>query len=324
MREVRIAGTDRIVVTRLRLADTHWTRMRGLLGTAALAEGEGLWIVPCRQIHMYGMRYPVDALFLDEEHRVVAVLENFEPNRVSPKVREAHSVIELRAGAVADSGLSTGIRLVIEGQGGDEIGWVDRAGSLLVNLLMATFFAFFAVQHFRFAQRTGYWATTLPLVIQEGMLVALFLTRRRSVATSPRPLDWVVGIAGTFLPLLFRATDEVSSLRALGAAMQICGLGIAILGLTALGRSVGVVAGNRGVKLQGMYRTVRHPMYTGYMLSYFGYVSAYPSLRNAVIISVTFAALFIRAAVEERFLRQDPAYEAYLGRTRWRFLPYVY
>lgn len=298
--------------------------MRGLLGTPALAEGEGLWIVPCRQIHMFGMRYPVDALFLDEQHRVVAVLENLAPNRVSPKVPEAHSLIELRAGAVADTGLSTGSHLVIEGQSEDEIGWVDRAGSFLVNLLMATFFAFFAVQHFRFAQRTGYWATTLPLVIQEGMLVALFLTRRRSLATSPRPLDWVVGIAGTFLPLLFRATEKVSSLQTLGAVLQISGLAIAILGLTSLGRSVGVVAGNRGVQVHGLYRTIRHPMYTGYMLSYFGYVSAYPSLRNAVIIAVTFVALFVRAAVEERFLRQDPAYEAYLERTRWRFLPYVY
>jgi protein-S-isoprenylcysteine O-methyltransferase Ste14 len=106
--------------------------------------------------------------------------------------------------------------------------------------------------------------------------------------------------------------------------MQVCGLTIAILGLRALGRSVGVVAANRGVKLNGMYRQIRHPMYSGYMLSYIGYVAAYPSLRNGIIIAITFVALLLRAAAEERFLRQDPAYEDYLARTRWRFVPFIY
>lgn len=324
MREARIASSGALVATRLRLANTHWTRLRGLLGTAALGQGRGLWIEPCQQIHMFGMRYPVDALFVDENRRVVAVLEHLEPNRLSPKIAGARSVIELPAGTAASAGLRVGDLLEIEGEEPDDVSWIDRVGSFLVNALLALFFAFFAVQHFVFAQRTGLWATTLPIVVQEAMLVALFLTRRRSLGTSPRPLDWVVGIIGTVLPLFFRATTDASSLQAVGAVLQICGLTIAIVGLQALGRSVGVVAANRGVKLSGLYRQIRHPMYSGYMLSYAGYVAAYPNLRNGIIIAITFVALFLRAAAEERFLRQDPAYEEYLTRTRWRFLPFVY
>lgn len=298
--------------------------MRGLLGSPPLEPGEGLWIVPCRQIHMFGMRYPVDALFVDEQCRVVALVENLQPNQVSPKVREAHSVIEMASGTVARSGVQVGDVLHIQGEQSGDVSWVDRVGSLLVNALLALFYAFFTVQHFRFAQRTGLWATTLPIVLQEGMLVALFLTRRRSLGTSPRPLDWLVGIVGTVLPLFFRATVQATSFQSLGAALQIGGLVVAIFGLAALGRSVGVVAANRGVKLNGVYRRVRHPMYGGYMLSYVGYVAAYPSLRNAIIIAITFVALFLRAAAEERFLRQDPDYQAYLERTPWRFVPHLY
>jgi uncharacterized membrane protein (UPF0127 family) len=110
----RIAGSDRPVADPLRAAHTHWTRLRGLIGTSGLAAGEGLWIRPCRQVHMFWMTYPIDVVFLDDEHRVVHVTAGLLPWRVSPKVPTATSVIELAAGAAAATGLSTGDRLVIE------------------------------------------------------------------------------------------------------------------------------------------------------------------------------------------------------------------
>ena len=46
-------------------ARSRLERTRGLLGTAKLPRGGGLWIVPCRSIHSFGMRYEFDALFID-------------------------------------------------------------------------------------------------------------------------------------------------------------------------------------------------------------------------------------------------------------------
>ena len=112
-----IADSGVVVASRLRVADTHWTRLRGLLGTAALPEGDGLWIRPCRQVHMFGMKYAIDVVFVDEARTVVGLVTELRPWRVSPLVKAATSVIELPAGTIARSGLREGQRLTIEPDG---------------------------------------------------------------------------------------------------------------------------------------------------------------------------------------------------------------
>ena len=108
-----IAGTGVVVASRLRVADTHWTRLRGLLGTTTLPDGDGLWIRPCRQVHMFGMRYAIDVVFLDDTRRVVGLTAALVPWRVSPLVKTATSVIELPAGTIAKTGLAAGQAVTI-------------------------------------------------------------------------------------------------------------------------------------------------------------------------------------------------------------------
>ena len=56
---------------RVCMADGVFTRLRGLLGHPEPQPGEGLLIVPCSGVHMFGMRYPLDVAFLDGSGRVV-------------------------------------------------------------------------------------------------------------------------------------------------------------------------------------------------------------------------------------------------------------
>jgi hypothetical protein len=109
-----VADTGALVAEQLRVADTHWTRLRGLIGTGALPTGQGLWIRPCRQVHMFWMRYPIDVVFLDDALRVVGLASDLKPWRVSPLVRAATSVVELPAGAIATTRLREGQTLRIE------------------------------------------------------------------------------------------------------------------------------------------------------------------------------------------------------------------
>jgi uncharacterized membrane protein (UPF0127 family) len=102
------------VVERARLAGTHWTRLRGLIGTSGLAADEGLWIVPCRQVHMFWMRYPIDVAFLDDELCVVGLQANLRPWRISPAFPAARSALELASGVLAARGIGVGARLSIE------------------------------------------------------------------------------------------------------------------------------------------------------------------------------------------------------------------
>ena len=72
--------------------------MRGLLGQKPLAQDEGFWISPCASIHTVGMRYAIDAVFLDRENRVIKIVENLRPLRFAQAFR-ARTTLELLAGA---------------------------------------------------------------------------------------------------------------------------------------------------------------------------------------------------------------------------------
>src|SRR3984893_19402636 len=92
------------------LADGPLTRMRGLIGRRGLPAGEGLLITPAPAIHTAFMRFPIDALFLDRNLRVLDIVERLRPWRVASK-RNARAVLELSAGECARRGVKVGDRL---------------------------------------------------------------------------------------------------------------------------------------------------------------------------------------------------------------------
>lgn len=81
------------------VADHGVARSKGLLGRSALAPGEGLWILPCEAIHTFGMRFPIDLVYLDRKLRVRKVRSGVVPWRISGCLL-AHSVLELAQGTV--------------------------------------------------------------------------------------------------------------------------------------------------------------------------------------------------------------------------------
>jgi uncharacterized protein len=81
------------------VADRPATRGKGLLGRDNLAPGEGLWIFPCEAVHTFGMRFPIDLVYLDRKRRVKKVRSDVRPWRVSGCLF-ARSVLELAAGTV--------------------------------------------------------------------------------------------------------------------------------------------------------------------------------------------------------------------------------
>ncbi|MCW2924476.1 MAG: putative secreted protein [Thermoleophilia bacterium] len=109
----RIVLRGEVVTPTLVKADTMWRRMRGLLGRGALAPAEGLWIDPCNAIHMFFMRFPIDAVFLDEGMQVVRVHEDLRPWRMARGGKHAHSVLELPQGKAAFFNIRVGDRLQV-------------------------------------------------------------------------------------------------------------------------------------------------------------------------------------------------------------------
>jgi hypothetical protein len=77
------------------VADTHLSRLAGLLGRRRLRSSEGLWVVPCQGIHTIGVLFPIDVVYLDDERRVIHLIENLGPFRVAPVRIDCASVLEL-------------------------------------------------------------------------------------------------------------------------------------------------------------------------------------------------------------------------------------
>ena len=100
----------RALATQVSVAGTSAARRRGLLDAEHLAPGSGLWIVPCEAIHTFGMKVPLDIVFLDKHLQVRKISPDVGPRRISICLR-AHSVLELPAGTVARSGTQIGDRL---------------------------------------------------------------------------------------------------------------------------------------------------------------------------------------------------------------------
>ncbi len=101
-----------VVATDERWATTVRDRTRGLLDSDDLAAGEALVISPCTSIHMVGMRFPIDVLFVKKDGTVVRAIEHMKPGlRFTRIYFTARHCVELPVGAIAASGTQQGDRL---------------------------------------------------------------------------------------------------------------------------------------------------------------------------------------------------------------------
>jgi uncharacterized membrane protein (UPF0127 family) len=110
----RVDGS--VVCERCSVADRPWSRMRGLLGRAELPRGEGLLLRPAGSIHMFFMRFPIDAVFLDRDGNVLGVKRHLKPWRTAGR-KGAKAVLELPAGESERIGLDAGDRVALPSSG---------------------------------------------------------------------------------------------------------------------------------------------------------------------------------------------------------------
>ena len=100
-----------VVADRVRVASSARDRTVGLLGRHSLDPGEGLWIEHAPSIHMFFMRFAIDAIFVSAEGRVAKVVPNLKPWRVVWWARGARDCLELPAGVAARSQTQAGDEL---------------------------------------------------------------------------------------------------------------------------------------------------------------------------------------------------------------------
>ncbi len=89
-----------VIAQNARVADTFGARMKGLLGRHEIPAGEALVITKCQSIHMFFMRFAIDAIFVDGQERVVGLVEDIRPFGLSPLFFKARYVIEVAPGTI--------------------------------------------------------------------------------------------------------------------------------------------------------------------------------------------------------------------------------
>jgi uncharacterized membrane protein (UPF0127 family) len=99
------------LASRVSMADSWWSRLRGLLARPRLKAGEGMLLLECASVHTVGMTYPIDVAFLDAEGRVVRAIARLAPWRVGLGGSEAVHALELPAGRLDETGTVPGVRL---------------------------------------------------------------------------------------------------------------------------------------------------------------------------------------------------------------------
>ncbi len=113
-RRVRATNTTKgtLLGASIRVADGRWSRLRGLLWAPTLEAGEGLVLIPCKAVHMYGMKQSLDVVFVDSDGTVVALYPGLAPGKRTKVHRDSHSVFELPPATIeeSDTGLGDTVR----------------------------------------------------------------------------------------------------------------------------------------------------------------------------------------------------------------------
>jgi len=110
--------TAEVLVPRLQLAATFWTRFRGLQFRSELPPDEGLLIVPCRSIHTHWMRFAIDVIMIDPEGSVLQVRRAVRPWRACSGPGQTRAVLELPAETAV---LHEGDRVAVMAPHGEEV-----------------------------------------------------------------------------------------------------------------------------------------------------------------------------------------------------------
>jgi protein-S-isoprenylcysteine O-methyltransferase Ste14 len=162
----------------------------------------------------------------------------------------------------------------------------------------------------------------LGLCAVNTVFVALFVSRRDATSISTSPGLWLIAFGGTFLPLLMRP-NTIGPFTTVGNAIQLVGMLGIIASLMSLRRSFGIVPANRGIRTQGLYNVVRHPLYASELITLGGFAIVSPSLWNVSLWLCDFALQLARAYAEERFLSEDSSYLQYRSRVKYRLIPLI-
>jgi protein-S-isoprenylcysteine O-methyltransferase Ste14 len=198
--------------------------------------------------------------------------------------------------------------------------WLDRSIAAIACLPLA-YGAYYRYEH---------WHHGFPLIaaaLNTLILVMTMVIRRPPKRVTPNPLYWLLAFVATYwliliLGLLQKGRPLVANW--LTDVIALSGLLVVIWARLSLGRNIGFVPAQRELVHTGAYAFMRHPVYTGGLLTHIAFVLRAFSPLNALLMGLgVFWFIPVKSLVEEDFLSADPQYAAYMQKVRARWIPFV-
>lgn len=76
-------SSNTVLAHSVKIAAMFISRLQGLIGTTSLPAGQCLVIKLCVSVHIFGMKYSLDIIFVDKNNRVLRIVSNLPPNRIA-------------------------------------------------------------------------------------------------------------------------------------------------------------------------------------------------------------------------------------------------
>ena len=178
--------------------------------------------------------------------------------------------------------------------------------------------------------RLQHWHHGFPLAAAAFNVLILVVTmviRRPPKRITPNPWYWLLAFVATYWQLLVLGIMQQGRPLASNAMTDVIatvGILIVIWARLSLGRNIGFVPAQRELVHSGAYAYMRHPVYTGMLLTNAAFLLRAFSPLNALLLGLgAFWFIPVKSLVEEDFLRADPQYAEYMRRVRARWIPFV-
>lgn len=197
-------------------------------------------------------------------------------------------------------------------------GWVDPVFRLSAAAVTAWFVYRLTLA---FLARPDQTILIFLLVSELISLITIILARQPTIRDI-NPAYVVLTVIASFIVPLFISVEDNARIIGDTLADIIAGLGVAwtIYAKLSLGRSFGLLAAKRRIKVKGAYRFIRHPIYVGYFIAHLAFLLTNFSSANVAILTILYIMQLLRAFREERILSSDETYRAYCERTPYRFI----
>jgi len=106
---INIYRGQELLFGKVKPACSFGSKLRGLMFYRKMPSIDGLLLYPCRMVHLFGMRFPLDLIYLSRE-KIVIYFETKYPNELGRFTKDAYYVLETEAGTARSKNIRAGDR----------------------------------------------------------------------------------------------------------------------------------------------------------------------------------------------------------------------